>query len=443
LGGGSRSGIAPSKPACDSRNDGGSAPTGPSGIKPAERGRPGNNVTIADTFDPRRNSLNFIRLVLAVAVIFSHTIALGGYRNAGNHYVRIGSLGSVAVYGFFGISGYLIAGSAARTGTARYLWQRFLRIFPAFWVCLIVTAFVFGVIGWYHVNTSVVTHCGVSCYVRQPGGPVGYVFNNSWLRINQPQIAHTLPSGTFAAVWNGSLWTLFYEFLCYLLLAVLAVVGILRRRGLFVVVALVAWITEIIITCVPSLNLQFNALHHLDICNLLSFVPVFLAGSLLYLYRDRIPDSGWLAWASLAVVVAGYFLPVGGGIPDLTLTASDLTVVFLAYPLLWLGIHLPLQRVGRKNDYSYGIYIYAYPVQQLLALWGVARWGYWSYSLLAIAATLPLAMASWWAVEKHALKLKRVGSKGPSPRLDEPAPYDRNGTNRSERLSDVMATSEP
>ena len=365
--------------------------------------------TLSDSFDPRRNSLNFIRLVLAVAVIFSHTVALGGFRNAGNHYIRIGSLGSVAVYGFFGISGFLIAGSAERNGTGRYLWQRFLRIFPAFWVCLIVTAFVFGVIGWYHVNPPGVTHCGLSCYIRQPNGPLGYIAHNSWLRINQSQIAHTLPGGIFGAVWNGSLWTLFYEFLCYLLLAVLALVGILQRRRLVVAVTLAVWMAEIVITSVPHLDAEFNAVHHIDLCNLLSFVPAFLAGSLVYLYRDRIPDSGWLAWACLAVVAGGYLLPVGGGIPDLTLTASDLTVVFLAYPLLWLGLHLPLQRVGRQNDYSYGVYIYAFPVQQLLALWGVARWGYWPYALTAVAATAPLAVASWWLVEKHALRLKRLG----------------------------------
>jgi len=379
-------------------------------------------TTIGTSFDPRRNSLNFIRLVLAVAVIFSHAIALGGFRNAGNSYVRIGSLGSIAVYGFFGISGYLIAGSAERNGTGRYLWQRFLRIFPAFWVCLIVTAFVFGVVGWYHVNPSSITHCGLSCYVhQQPDGPFGYIVHNSWLRVNQSQIAHTLPGGVFAAVWNGSLWTLFYEFLCYLLLAGLAVAGILRHRTLVLVVAVAAWITEIVITSVPHLDNEFNAVHHIDLCNLSSFVPVFLAGSLLYLYRDRIPDSGWLAWGCLAAVAGGYLLPVGGGIPDLTLTSSDLTVVFLAYPMLWLGLHLPLQRVGRQNDYSYGVYIYAFPVQQLLALWGVARWGYWPFALLAVAATIPFAVASWWLVEKHALRLKRLGRRS-NPPPDAPPP---------------------
>ena len=98
----------------------------------------------------------------------------------------------------------------------------------------------------------------------------------------------------------------------------------------------------------------------------------------------------------------------------------DLTAVFLAYPLLWLGMHLPLYRVGARNDYSYGVYIYAYPVQQLLLVWGVSRWGYWPYTLLAVAAVIPFAVASWWVIEKHALKLKHVGwplSTKPEPRV--------------------------
>jgi peptidoglycan/LPS O-acetylase OafA/YrhL len=76
--------------------------------------------------------------------------------------------------------------------------------------------------------------------------------------------------------------------------------------------------------------------------------------------------------------------------------------------------------VGAVNDYSYGIYIYAWPVSQLLAIWGVARWGYLPFTLLTIAATVPMAIGSWWLVEKRALSLKkltlfRVRGSLPSP----------------------------
>ena len=100
---------------------------------------------IGVALDPKRNSLNFLRLVLAFSVVYAHASELGWF---GLHDVVVNDtgLGTIAVYGFFGISGYLIAGSASRNSVGRYLWQRFLRIFPAFWVCLVVTAFVFGAI---------------------------------------------------------------------------------------------------------------------------------------------------------------------------------------------------------------------------------------------------------------------------------------------------------
>jgi len=102
--------------------------------------------------------------------------------------------------------------------------------------------------------------------------------------------------------------------------------------------------------------------------NLLELLPVFLSGSDLYLYRDNVPDKGWIALASTVAFASGFVIPIGVGLPAYTMTSVDVTALFLAYPLIWLGIHLPLHRIGSRNDYSYGIYIYAFPIQQLLAI---------------------------------------------------------------------------
>jgi peptidoglycan/LPS O-acetylase OafA/YrhL len=386
----------------------------------ADPGTKAQGSTIGGSFLPRRNSLNFLRLVLAVAVVFSHARTIGGFGSE----VIFGktTLGTMAVYGFFGLSGYLIAGSATRNHVGRYLRQRILRIFPAFWVCLIVTAFVFGAIVWYHANPAVANRCGISCYVREPGGPVGYVLHGLWLQVHQSTIAHTLPLGYFRPVWNGSLWTLYFEFLCYLMLAALSLIGLLRHRLAVAILAGSVWIAEIIITAIPSLNQSFSPADNWDLMKMLTFVPIFLGGSLLFLYRDKIPDSGLLAWGCALLVGLGLALPVGNSMPTFTLTSMDLTAVFLVYPLVWLGIHLPFHMIGAHNDYSYGVYIYAYPVQQLLVVWGVSRWGYWPYTLLAVALIFPIAMASWWGIEKHALKLKTLNLPrwtGSGPRVAE------------------------
>ena len=98
--------------------------------------------------------------------------------------------------------------------------------------------------------------------------------------------------------------------------------------------------------------------------------------------------------------------------------------------MIWLGIHLPAQRIGARNDYSYGAYIYGFPVTQLLVIWGVWRWGTVPYALMSVLATVPLAVGSWWLVEKHALRLKRIGLTDAVPVLPDSAGYDESAPTR-------------
>ncbi len=357
---------------------------------------------MGDALQPRSNSLNLLRLVLAAMVVFSHSITLGGY---GVEYVlHWTTLGTLAVFCFFGISGYLIARSAEGHAFGRFVWHRALRILPAFWVCLVVVAFGFAWLGWLHSDHA----CGFSCFVQGPSSPLRYVTHNAFLRTTQLTVAGTLRGVPFPYAWNGSTWTLFYEFICYLLVGVLGLVGALRARAAVVTVAAVAWALLVVVTAVPSLNIQFNAFHHWELTNILRFVPVFLTGTIIYLYRERIPDSGWIAVGSIVAMLLTYLIPIGNGVPSTTLTRSDLFAALLAYPTLWLGAHLPGRSIGTRNDYSYGLYIYAFPVAQLLALWGVYKWGYAPYTALTFLAVAPLAAASWWLVEKRCLRLKDV-----------------------------------
>jgi peptidoglycan/LPS O-acetylase OafA/YrhL len=238
---------------------------------------------------------------------------------------------------------------------------------------------------------------------------LGYILNNSWLKIRQSSIGSTLSTVPFPHVWDGSLGTLFYEFLCYLILAALALVGLLKHHLTVLVLAGASWATEIVIGSVPRFNAQFGLLHHWDEYKMLTFVPVFLTGSVIFLYRDKIADSGWFACGCLAGCLVSFAIPLGSSAPASYLTSFDMIAPLLVYPVLWLGIHLPLEQVGARNDYSYGIYIYAWPVQQMLALWGVNRWGYVPYTALTLTIAVPCAIASWWLVEKQALKLKATG----------------------------------
>lgn len=357
-----------------------------------------------ESLSTRNNSLNFLRLVLASTVLLSHAAGLAADKNW-VVYFNGTSAAQIALYGFFALSGYLVAQSAARSKPFSYLWKRTLRIFPGLIGCLIITAFGFGIIYWFHGNHP----CGLSCYFHSKDSPVKYVIKNALLA-NPFWVQHTI-SGTpvsYIPAWNASLWTLFYEFSCYLIVMVLSIIGFLRRRIFTLIITVALWLTVTVITVTPSFSIHFNFFVYISIEDILRFGVIFLTGSTMYLYRDRVPDSGWLAIGSAGIYILGILFPIWtvGTVPTLEFTPIDIATPFIVYPLLWLGVHLPFRGVGQRNDYSYGIYIYGWPITQLLIMWDLHRHGVVTFEVLALGATIPFAAASWWLIERPSLMLK-------------------------------------
>jgi len=167
-------------------------------------------------FDRSRNSLNLLRLLLAASVVIAHswTLARGGEVQFGH-----AELGAVAVDAFFVVSGYLIAGSCAGLPTGRYLWNRIIRIFPAYGACLLLTAFVAAPIAWNH------DHHTLSGFMRAPDGPFKYVLNNADLNVSIWDVAGTPAHVAYPGVWDGSLWTLRWEFECYIAIALMGAIS--------------------------------------------------------------------------------------------------------------------------------------------------------------------------------------------------------------------------
>ncbi|MEI3865694.1 acyltransferase [Microbacterium sp. CCNWLW134] len=336
--------------------------------------------TITERFDPRANALNAVRLALALLVIVWHAFPLAGETIAWEPLRQF--LGETAVDGFFAVSGFLIVGSWIRNPQwGRFLLARVLRIFPAFWVCLVVTAFVIAPIA-----TMVVT--GLTYAGTLSPDNVGYVFKNAALRIFQPRIDGTPVGVPFTDAWNGSLWTLWWEFLCYLGVLALGVFGLLRRRWLILALFLAATLALIPTAYGPVDNFLAESA--------VRFGVMFLAGAVLRVYADRIP----LTWPLIAIA---------GGVTLGTMFLPDYRILGalpLGYAIFGIGALITTPRLRFEQDLSYGTYIYAFPVQQLLASFRVYEWGIPAYIALSTAITLVLAAASWFLIERNAMKLK-------------------------------------
>lgn len=361
------------------------------------------SISIAEALGGRHNSLGFLRLVLATLVIFDHAFPLGGFGEdiLWGHTGGQASFGTLAVGGFFAISGYLIAKSGMSADVMQFLWRRVLRIFPAYWLVLIVTAVIVGPVIWAISGESLRSY-----FTLAPNGPVNYFTANWTLKIGSYALydifADTTPYGhlVHASVMNGSLWTLYYEFLCYLLIAVAVVFGVMKNARVLVPIFTGFLLIAQVANLVAPEQLGKVAPILTD-SQFLFLTLTFLVGSTIAVYSRQVPFDDRLGIFAGAVFLVT--LRYGG--------FQTIGVVAGVYFILYLAARLPrpFQRIGAKNDYSYGVYIYGFLVQQILAFFGVYKLGYFPFVISAAIIAFGCAWLSWHLVEKRAMELKGWG----------------------------------
>jgi len=342
----------------------------------------------------RDNNFNLLRFVAATLVLYSHSFAIQiGDPAAEPLRSSIGmTWGTIAVDIFFVTSGFLIAGSFFnRKSVLAFSWARVLRIFPGLLVANLITVFIIGLaftklsLGSYLQNLEI--------YKFLIKNTLLLVSNIQWLL---PGVFVDNPVG--AAV-NGSLWTLPYELKMYFLLAIVALIFLWVEKRIKIPVIKWVFISLVTITLIiKGYNFYLNeSLLGKNFIRLFSF---FFIGSLFYLYSDKVLLSGKFSGLlfvllMLSAIDPSFFMPV------YTLSLPYL-IFYIAY--------VPAGKIRLYNnfgDYSYGMYVYAYPVQQAVMA------AYPSASLVEMiiypfVITLLLAYFSWQLVEKKALALKNV-----------------------------------
>jgi peptidoglycan/LPS O-acetylase OafA/YrhL len=360
-------------------------------------------------FDFRHNAIGFLRLFFAAVVVLSHAYPIGGFGLDPAEVWSEGreNLGNLAVAGFFVLSGFLITRSAERApNVGRFIWHRFLRIFPAFWVCLVVTVLVFAPVAAWLERGTLGPHVPFDA-----NSSLRYVMFNADLTMRQYGIGGLLANVPYPRAFDGSLWTLRFEFACYLAVAFLALVGVIRRRRAVVAAAAAALFVAYAIPLAFAHHLPepwaFDALLHGNNRLAAELVVYFFAGAVAYLYRDVLPLTRW----------AGVLALIAGVVALHWSIYSIVDPIAFSLATLWLAAELPLRDVDRRIDLSYGLYIYAFPLQQLAAAAGLMSLGVLGFTVLPLVGALALACVSWFVVERPSLALKHVPFTSLVPRF--------------------------
>ena len=340
-----------------------------------------NNRYLIDYDGRRDNNFTALRLLFAWAVLYGHSFAIQKVPGISDPLGRIFKqsiwIGEIAVNGFFVISGFLVAASFIRRGVIDYSISRVLRIYPALVVCVFATVFLLG--PW-------MTSLSLRDYFSHP-----LTWDHLSNALAFDKMHFTLP-GLFEnnardAV-NGSLWTLTVEVRCYLVLAVVGMFGVLRER----------MIANLFLCGLLLFGMFFYADLPLFGWNPRWARPAsyFIIGVLLYINRDRIPLDGRLALFAALLAWSSF----GKEWFDYVFAPSLSYLIFcVAYALPRLNLDDSL------GDISYGMYIYAWPVQQVVASYFTSI-GPYKATLISAAIVTVLAWLSWHYLEKPALGLK-------------------------------------
>jgi peptidoglycan/LPS O-acetylase OafA/YrhL len=339
---------------------------------------------VAEAIKRPYDNFTLLRLALALAVVVSHAFSVGTGRHTDEPlYALTGyTLGEHGVNGFFAVSGFLVAMSwDRRGGVVPFALARILRVFPGLIVAVLVTALVLG---------GFMTTAAKGNYFTD-----ARVWQMIWVTITTFKSATVLP-GVFEGNplrWPiSTVWTLRYELLCYLGLLAYGALGGFRRPLIALTGAMLVAAALVVLGMIGAIPKGQETALRLPL--------VFATGSLIYLYRDRVPlNLGILAAVIAALTLAALVLPA---------LYKPLLFIGTAYLMLFIAMAPGLSHPSFEppGDISYGVYLYGWPIQQALQALFPAVSG-WAMLLPALIVTCAVATASWLLVEKPALQLKK------------------------------------
>lgn len=351
---------------------------------------PGYLADYSDTLQKRQNNYDFLRIFAALLVVLSHSFLIADNSLVHDPLMVLShgqtSLGRAGVFIFFVLSGFLITGSYHRSGCpVTFLKNRFLRIMPGFLCIVLASVFILGPIMtvlsvWEYFSQSQTYH---------------YLLNLTFLKWDDylPGVFQNTHAKGYI---NGSLWTIRFEIYCYLVVCVLGMLGLLKRRAAFALFIFAGGTHALFSTTWAQLPTEKGLLYFIKTFS--ELYSYFSVGMIFYLFREYVVLDAKL----IAVALLFLFMPIYFRIPGWLL-------LFPAAYLLFAFAYSPVfhfHNAAKLGDLSYGVYIYAWPVQQIMDQCLGARANWLTIFIFSLPVILGLAFLSWHFIEKKCLRLK-------------------------------------
>lgn len=330
------------------------------------------------------NGFDALRFFAATLVLVGHSWPLTGRRPEpwpGGW----DTLGGIGVAIFFVMSGFLVSSSRERSATVgSFLHKRALRILPAFLFVCLIAVFALG---------PALTKLPLEAYFDDP--QTRAYFGNLTLFDVDFALPGVFTDNVYPLAVNGSTWTLPIEAFMYVLMALGSWLLLDRWRMLAITaIAMVVWQMKAPQWAGSGAHLWTT----LPLYYTVKFGIFFALGTSAYLWRDRLPLSpvgAAVLWGA-AVLLAN--TPYGTLLYMVALAYSVLLVAVLPWPIL--------TGFARWGDFSYGMYLFAFPVQQTIVHFGGAALPLPVDIAICFVVTLCCAAVSWHFVEYPALQLK-------------------------------------
>jgi peptidoglycan/LPS O-acetylase OafA/YrhL len=337
------------------------------------------------------NNFDFLRFFAAFLVFYAHSAVIFTAKPLKFdvfYEIFQFSSASIGVAIFFILSGFLISHSFKNSSSIfDFFIKRILRIFPALIVVILVSVFIFGLFFSNLPFTEFIFHKTTLLY-----------FQNCFVFRSYYYLPGVFEKNIYNSSINGSIWTIPYEFMSYIFLYFLLVIPKINQKYVLLTIFILLFIsyiffkTDIDKLVIPFFGIIFSSF-------MLPFL-YFFVGMLFYQFKSFIKFNLLSLSLMIIILILMYFQLI----PRL----------FNVFPLSYLVFYFAFLKIPKINnfakygDFSYGFYLYAFPIQQTFSSLYAEKWNFYLLVGISFIVTLIFAILSWHLIEKQALKLKNT-----------------------------------